>query len=46
MLKRVREEELSGFTNWSVELGRRANKEAFEKLVAKLSPKERKELGL
>ena len=31
-------------TNWSVELGRKANKSAFKRLLSELSPEERKKI--
>ena len=42
MLKQLDEEK--EFTNWTVELGRKAKKGRFEKLLIQLSPQEREEL--
>ena len=46
LLTRLESEEEKELTKWSVELGRKAKKESFKKLLSKLSPKEREELGL
>ena len=42
MLKQLKEEK--EFTNWTVEMGRKAKKDRFKKLLKQLSPQEREEL--
>lgn len=44
--KRLESREEQELIKWSVELGRKAKKGAFKRLLSKLSPEKRKELGL
>lgn len=44
--KKVESEEEKELTKWSVELGRKAKKSAFKRLVSELSPEKKKKLGL
>ena len=44
LLKRLESKEEQELIKWSVELGRKAKKDRFKKLLAKLSPKERTDL--
>ncbi len=44
LLKRLNSKEEQEFIKWSVELGRKAKKGRFKRLLAELSPKKRKEL--
>ena len=44
MLKKLESPEEQELINWSVELGRKAKKDSFKKLLSELSPKERKEI--
>jgi negative regulator of sigma E activity len=46
MLKQINEEKSSGFTDWTIELGKKANSAAFEKVVSKLTASEKKKIGL
>ncbi|MFH1592834.1 MAG: hypothetical protein ABIB47_05710 [Candidatus Woesearchaeota archaeon] len=42
--ERVKSKEEQELIKWSVELGRKAKKDSFKRLLAELSPKKRKEL--
>ena len=44
LLKKFKSKEEQELIKWSVELGRRAKKGRFKRLLAELSPKEREEL--
>ncbi|MEK6951668.1 MAG: hypothetical protein AABX29_01505 [Nanoarchaeota archaeon] len=44
MLKKLNSKEEKEFIKWSVELGRKAKKGRFKKLLAELSPEKRREL--
>lgn len=44
MLKKLESKEEQEFIKWSVELGRKAKKESFKRLLSELSTKERAEL--
>lgn len=44
LFKRLNSKEEQEFIKWSVELGRKAKKESFKRLLAEFSPKKRKEL--
>ena len=44
LLKKLHSKEEQEFIKWSVELGRKAKKGRFKRLLAELSPKERGEL--
>ena len=46
LLKRFNSKEEQDFIKWSVELGRKAKKGRFKKLLSQLPPEERKKLGL
>ena len=46
LLEKLESKEEKEITKWSVELGRKAKKAAFKRLLSELSPKERKELRL
>ena len=43
-LKKFNSKEEQELIKWSVELGRKAKKDSFKRLLAELSPKKRKEL--
>jgi predicted transcriptional regulator len=43
-LKKFKSKEEQELIKWSVELGRKAKKDSFKKLISELSPKERKEI--
>jgi len=44
LLKRLESKEEQELIKWSVELGRKAKKDSFKRLLSELSPKERKEI--
>ena len=44
LLKKLHSKEEQEFIKWSVELGRKAKKGSFKRLLSELSPKRRKEL--
>ena len=44
LLKKLNSKEEQELTRWSVELGRRAKKDSFKRLLSKVSPKIREEL--
>lgn len=44
LLEQLKSKEEQEFIKWSVELGRKAKKGRFKRLLAELSPKEREEL--
>ena len=44
ILEKTKSPEEKELVKWSVELGRKAKKDRFKRLLAELSPKERKEL--
>jgi len=44
LLEKVNSKEEQELIKWSVELGRKAKKDSFKRLLAELSPKERKEI--
>lgn len=44
ILKQLESKEEQEFIKWSVELGRKAKKDSFKRLLSELSPKRRKEL--
>ncbi len=44
LLKKAKSKEEEDLIKWSVELGRKAKKDRFKKLLAELSPQERGEL--
>lgn len=44
LLKRFRSEEEQELTEWSIELGEKAKKDSFKRLLSKLSPKKKEEL--
>ena len=44
--KKVESEEEKELTKWAVELGRKAKKSAFKRLVSELSPEKKKKWGV
>ena len=46
LLKKLHSKEEQELIKWSVELGRKAKKGRFKKLLSQLSPEEREKLGL
>lgn len=44
MVERFNSKEEQDLIKWSVDLGRRAKKESFKRLISELSPKEREKL--
>lgn len=44
LLNKLKSKEEQDLLKWSVDLGRRAKKETFKKLLSKLSPKKREEI--
>ena len=44
LLKRLESKEEQEFIKWSVELGRKAKKDSFKRLLSEVSPKVREEL--
>ncbi|MEK6825550.1 MAG: hypothetical protein AABY00_02065 [Nanoarchaeota archaeon] len=44
ILKKLKEEDESGFTQWTIEMGRKAKQGRFERELAKLSQQERAEI--
>jgi len=44
--KRLESKEEKELTKWSIDLGRKAKKESFKRLLSKLSSEKKKELGL
>lgn len=45
LIEKLHSKEEQDLIRWSVELGRRAKKESFEKILLQLSPEERRKLG-
>ena len=44
MLKKLKQEDESGFTQWTVDMGRKAKKGIWNRILKELSPSERLEL--
>ena len=44
MLKKLKQEDASGFTQWTVDMGRKAKKGVWKRVLKELSPSEQAEL--